>query len=139
MATLTPTGEGHIHTAYFCYSNSMDLFFISNPATNHGQNLAKNPCAAVAIASSSQPWDQPHCGLQLFGKCWVASVTETVKAFAIHAARFHAYGDYIKSLNPVDMKALVYKFYVFRPSRITIFDEPEFGEETFITADVVRD
>lgn len=55
MATVTPTGESHIHTAYFCYSDSMDLFFISNPATHHGQNLAKNPTAAVAVSSASQP------------------------------------------------------------------------------------
>ena len=139
VATVSPSGESHIHTAYFCYTDSMDLFFISNPATRHSQNLAKNPSAAVAVASSSQPWDQPHRGLQLFGNCSVAGLTATAKALAVHAARFHAYRDYLQSLNPADLKALVYKFYVFRPSRITIFDEPEFGEETFVIAEVVRD
>jgi uncharacterized protein YhbP (UPF0306 family) len=138
MATITPKGESYIHTAYFCYNETLDIFSISDPSTQHGQNLAKSPTMAMAVASSNQPWDEPHRGLQLFGRCHVATLAESAKAFKIHAARFHAYGEYIKSLNPLELKVLTYKFYIFSPEIVKIFDEPEFGEEVFITAVVRR-
>jgi len=138
MATVTPEGESYIHTAYFCFNEDLDIFFVSDPTTYHGQNIAKSRSMAVAVAATNQPWDQPHRGLQLFGECSMASLAESAKAFTIHAARFHAYGEYIKALNPLELKALRFKFYVCRPNRIKIFDEPQFGEEVFVTATVER-
>lgn len=139
MATVTPTGEGYIHTAYFCYNAAFDLYFISDPSTSHCQNLIRSPSMAVAIFDTDQPWDKPHRGLQLFGKAWMASTLESAKALAIHATRFHAYGEYIKAINPLEKDAMPYKFFVFRPESIKIFDEPEFGEETFVIAQLVRE
>jgi uncharacterized protein YhbP (UPF0306 family) len=138
MATITPSGESYIHTAYFCCDDALDIYSISDSSTQHGQNIAKSPTMAMAVALTNQPWDEPHRGLQLFGKCHMATLAESAKAFTVHVARFHAYGEYIRALNPLELKALTYKFYVFRPEVIKIFDEPEFGEETFITASVRR-
>jgi uncharacterized protein YhbP (UPF0306 family) len=138
MATVTDTGESYIHTAYFCYSDALDLYFISDRSAKHSKNVEHSQSMAVAVFDTHQPWNQPHRGVQLFGKTWMASVPESAKALAIHAARFHAYGDYIKALNPLELMHMPHKFYVFRPETVKVFDEPQFGEETFVTADVIR-
>jgi hypothetical protein len=139
MSTITPTSSSYIHTAYFCYSDALDLYFISNIDATHSKNLVRSPTMAVTVFDTNQPWDSLHRGLQLFGKARIAGITESVKALAIHAARFHAYGEYIKAINPLEREAMPYKFYIFRPDSIKIFDEKEFGEETFILAQVVRE
>jgi uncharacterized protein YhbP (UPF0306 family) len=138
MATVSSTGESYIHTAYFCFDAALNIYFISDPSTQHGQNIANNQTMAVAVFDTKQPWATPHRGLQIFGRCSMLGIVESARALSIHAVRFHAYRDYIKSLNPLELKALTFKFYVFRPDRVKIFDEPEFGEETFITAEIVR-
>jgi uncharacterized protein len=138
MATMSLGHDIHINTAYFCYTDALDIYFVSDPSTKHGQNIAQSPTVAVAVYNSNQPWDKAHRGLQLFGTCRLASLTESARALASHAARFHAYGEYIKALNPLDREASVYKFYIFQPNSIKIYDEPEFGEETFILAEVSR-
>jgi uncharacterized protein YhbP (UPF0306 family) len=138
MATVGPDNESHISTAYFSYNDSLDFYFVSDPSTKHIQNIARTPGVAITVFDSRQPWDSYHRGLQLFGKCWSASTAQSVKAFAVHAARFQAYGDYIRALSAKERKSSPYRFYVFRPDRIKILDERAFGEEVFVLADVVR-
>ncbi len=138
MATVSSKKESHINTAYFSYSASLDFYFVSGPATKHSQNILSSPRVAICVFDSHQPWDSYHRGLQLFGTCWRASTAESVKAHAVHATRFPAYGEYIEALSPRERKSFPYRFYVFRPDRIKICDERAFGEEVFVLADVVR-
>jgi len=138
MATVGQQNETHINTAYFCYSETLDLYFVSDPSTKHIQNITSSPRVAVCIFDSHQPWDSYHRGLQLFGRCWSASTAESKKAVSIHSDRFPAYGEYIKGLSREERESTRYRFYVFRPDRIKICDEKAFGEEVFVVADVVR-
>lgn len=138
VATVGPDNEGHINAAYFCYTDVLDLYFVSDPATKHCQNIAQSSKIAVAVFDTNQPWGEPIRGLQLFGECHLAGTVESAKALKTHAARFHAYGEYIKALNPLERDKSPYRFYVFRPTSVKILDEPEFGEETFVTAELVK-
>jgi hypothetical protein len=138
MATVGPQGESYIHTAYFCYSDELDIYFVSDQSTKHVLNLTQIPSMSVAVYDSGQPWEQPHRGLQLFGSCRKANAGDILKAMTVHIARFHAYGDYIKALSLKERRLLPYRFYIFRPLNIKLFDEPEFGEEVFILAQVQR-
>src|SRR5512146_2401109 len=56
MATVTPAGRAHINTAYFCYSEELELCFLSHPRSVHCRNLVTNPAMGVAIFSSEQQW-----------------------------------------------------------------------------------
>lgn len=138
IATVGCDSEGHINAAYFCYNEALDLYFVSDPATKHCQHIARCPKIAIAIFDTNQPWGEPLRGLQLFGECHLAGAVESAKALATHAVRFHAYGEYIKALSPLERDKSPHRFYVFRPTRVKILDEPEFGEETFVTAEIVR-
>lgn len=138
VATTGLDALAHINAAYFCYTDEMELYFVSDPGTKHGQNIAVQPWIAVAIFDTNQPWGEALRGLQLFGECRLASVVESTTALRTHASRFRAYGEYIKALNPFQRDSSPHKFYVFRPASIKILDESEFGEENFVTAEVVR-
>jgi uncharacterized protein YhbP (UPF0306 family) len=137
ISTCSET-RAHINAAYFCYTDDLDLFFVSDPSTQHGRNIDLNPKIAIAIFDTNQSWGEPLRGLQLFGECHLASPIESAKALVVHAARFHAYGDYIKSLTPHQKATSPHKFYVFRTRSVKVLDEAQFGEEVFVTASVIR-
>ena len=138
IASVGPEHEGHISTAYFCYTKHLDIYFVSDPATKHAQNLARDPRVAVAVFSTDQQWGAPLRGLQFFGQCRLASAIESPKALATHAARFHAYDEYIKALNPLERAKSPYRFYRFCPTSVKVLDESVFGEETFVLAEIIR-
>src|SRR5688572_29603354 len=67
IATLADDGGAHINTAYFAFDDELRLYFLSNPASVHCQNIARRPRMAVAAFDTHQPWGTPGKGLQLFG------------------------------------------------------------------------
>jgi hypothetical protein len=138
MATISSKNECHIHTAYFSYGADLDCYFVSDTSTEHSRNLLHSPGAAVSVFDSRQPWDSYHRGLQLFGICRRARGREVGKANTVHCARFPDYLKYIDSLSPKERKTSPHRFYIFHPTRIKILDERAFGEEVFISAEVVN-
>lgn len=138
MATANRKGTNHIYAAYFCFNDDLDLYSVSDISTTHAKNIADVPEVAVSVFDSHQPWESSHRGLQLFGKCRQASLLESARALKYHSQRFHAYAEYISALNPFDRERSPYKFFIFQPDRIKLFDETEFGEETFVLAELQR-
>jgi len=63
IATVTPDGRAHVNIAYFCYSDELELYFLSHPRSLHCRNLSMNPSMAAAIFSSSQQWAAADAGL----------------------------------------------------------------------------
>lgn len=138
IATSNGDSRCHINTAYYCFTKALEFYFVSDPNTIHCTNIAHNANIAMAICDSHQPWGEPLRGLQLFGSCHPGTIAESAKALLTHAARFHAFGDYMSALSPIEREGSSYRFYVFMPSSVKIFDEARFGEETFVTATVTR-
>src|SRR5258706_600002 len=56
IATVGSEGEGHINTAFFCYTDDLHLYFVSDPSTKHCQNIARSPRIAVGVCDTHQPW-----------------------------------------------------------------------------------
>jgi len=139
LATAGLDAVAHINTAYYCYTDGIEIYFVSDPGTKHCHNIAIQPRIAVAIFDTNQPWGDALRGLQMFGECHLASAQESIAAFRAHASRFLAYGDYIQALSPFERDSSPHKFYVFLPASVKILDESAFGEETFVTAEIVRD
>lgn len=59
IATVGPSGEGYINTAFFCYTQSLDFYFVSDTGTIHSQNIARSPKIAIAVFDTHQPWGEP--------------------------------------------------------------------------------
>jgi hypothetical protein len=54
-ATATPEGGPHINTAYFSYSEALDLYFLSHPASRHCRNLSIHSAMAMTVFYEGPP------------------------------------------------------------------------------------
>lgn len=137
FATVARGGHAHANTAYFAYSNALEIFFLSHPESLHCRNLTSNPTMAIAVFESAQAWGARDRGLQLFGTCREARGAIATRAERAYAARFKPYRKWIAELEEDDA-AHDYRFYRFVTARVKVFDEREFGGATFVTATVLR-
>lgn len=137
IATVSPDNRAHINTAYFCFSDDLDVYFLSHPRSKHSQNLLANSSAAVTVFSSSQVWTSPGKGLQLFGICSQTRGKLRCKAEELYGKRFPSYGTWKVGLAANDVSQR-YQFYRLRSSRVKLHDEEMFGDGVFIKADVQR-
>jgi uncharacterized protein YhbP (UPF0306 family) len=127
IASVAPDGGAHVNTAYFAWTPEFQLVWMSEPRAKHSRNIRANATVAVAVYDSTQTWGKPDRGIQLFGSARQADRAETDHAEAIYATRFTDY-------RPREFEA--YRFYLFRPHRIKLFDERELAAATFVTARV---
>lgn len=137
IATVTGDGRAHVNTAYFCYSDDLELYFLSDPGSLHCRNLATNSSMAVAVFSSAQKWVDPGRGVQLFGTCSQARGRRAGKAEELYEARFPAHASWKASLSEADL-ARAYRFYRFVTTKLKILDERNFGDAVFVHASVKR-
>jgi uncharacterized protein YhbP (UPF0306 family) len=125
IATVGPDGSAYVNTAYFALSPELALVWMSEPEAQHSRNIREHGTAAVAVYDSAQTWGRPDRGIQLFGLA--GEVADPGEAEALYARRFPEY----------DREKLgAYRFYLFRPDRIKLFDERELGGGVFVTARV---
>ncbi len=129
IATVGPRGAPHVNTAYFAWSPSLELVWLSEPAARHSRNLRLRPSAAVAVYESGQTWGGRDRGIQLFGSAREVDAAAAARAEAVYAQRF-------PPLRDADLRA--YRFYRFRPRRMKLFDERALGAGIFVTARIGR-
>jgi uncharacterized protein YhbP (UPF0306 family) len=129
IATVAAEGRAYVNNAYFASSPGFDLVWLSEPRARHSRNVRANGSAAIAVYDPDQKWGTPDRGVQLFGVAEEVPPSESGEAETLYAARFPDARD-------VDLSA--YRFYVFRPRRIELFDEQELGAGVFVTARVER-
>jgi uncharacterized protein YhbP (UPF0306 family) len=130
IATVTPAGRAHVATAYFAWSPEFELVWISEPRAMHSRNIGANGSVALAVYDSGQTWGGNDRGVQLFGRARGVNGAAAEDAERLYARRFESY-------HPQDLAA--YRFYVFRPQRLKLFDERELGAGVFVTARVSRE
>jgi uncharacterized protein YhbP (UPF0306 family) len=122
ISTVSPGDRAHVNTAYFAWTEELDVLWLSDPEAQHSRNLSRNPTAAIAVYDSTQTWGKPDRGIQLFGRA-----REAAPALEpVYAKRFPAY------------EPTGYRLYRFRPNRLKLFDERALGPGVFVTVRVGR-
>jgi hypothetical protein len=140
MATRSEAGTVDINAAFFAYTSDLTLYFLSNPAAAHCRNLSHIPQMAVIVFDSHQRWGEPHAGLQLFGLGGKVPPDRLDQGRASYAARFSGYFDLVlrpAEGGPASTGPAALQLYSFVPTRLKLLDEPEFGDEMYISAMVV--
>lgn len=127
IATVTRGGNAHINTAYFAWATDLRVVWLSAPGATHSKNLRGNSTAAIAVFDSNQVWDQPDRGLQMFGSAKEVSGAGLRGIDRVYTKRFPA---------TLESDLIRYRFYVFHPRRVKLFDERELGPGVFVTARV---
>ncbi len=126
IATVTAGRRAHICHVYFCYSDDLDMYFLSHPRSLHCRNLTTNPSCAVTVFSSRQTWGRPDQGVQLFGVCAHARGLRARTAARLYGKRFPLYAEW-KAGAEKDDPIQAYRFYRFVPTSLKVLDEKEFG------------
>lgn len=129
IATVSPGNRAYVNTAYFAWGSAWDLIWLSGAAARHSRNIRAKGTVAIAVFDSSQSWGKSDRGIQLFGTARQLVGASARRAADVYAARFPAY----------DPEEVAYPFYRFRPRRLKLFDEEEFGAGVFVTAKVAPD
>jgi uncharacterized protein YhbP (UPF0306 family) len=122
ISTVGPGGRAYVNTAYFAWAPDLRIIWLSDPGARHSRNLRANGSAAVAVFDSSQTWGNPDRGIQIFGETRAGRPD----AEEIYSARFPGYRELERA----------YRFYELDARRLKLFDEPELGAGTFVTARV---
>ncbi len=135
LATVDARGGVHVNTAFFAWTPDLVLYFLSDPASQHGRNLAQTPAAAVTVFDSRQAWGAPHRGLQLAGAAGPVPPAEVGAAEGVYRSRFRRYAEYQASAQEVFMALRLYRF---RAERLQILDEDAFGMARPVVAEVQR-
>ena len=138
MATVDRLHKSHINTAYFSFSEDLELYFLSDRGAAHCRNLSSNPSMAMAVFDSSQTWGKPDRGLQLFGICREAKGREATNVERVYGKRFPEYVRRTVGARGQASRLRSYRFYRFLPRRVKVFDERDFGAGVFIVAAVLR-
>lgn len=131
MASINQ-GQSWINAAYYCIDENLNFYILSDPATEHAMNLKHNDSVALAIFDSCQKWDDDKKGLQIFGRCHKAKLSELPTAIRLYTERFASFGQFIKHPGDFAKSALTSRFYKIETDSIKLFDETNFGEEEFI-------
>lgn len=132
LATIRD-GKSYINTAFYAYDDEFNLYFLSNPKSQHVQNLKANPSAAATVFDSSLTLADKLAGLQVFGTCTQAKGTVLLKAFTAYTNRFLVFHKEIKRV--ADLKLWGSKFYCLKPEQVKILDEETFGVENWKVID----
>ena len=132
-------GQSYINTAYFAFNDKLDIFFLSNPESQHGANIAATPSVALSIFDSRQEWDQSKKGLQLFGACRPAHGFEVLHGGRLYAGRFASFGKVIGHLPDLLSNASRFKVYVVDVKTLKYLDEERFGPHTSVELGLIKD
>jgi len=138
IASVTADHRAHINTAYFCYSDVLEIYFLSHPGALHCRNLSQNPSLAITMFSSGQEWGGSDAGVQLFGVSDQARGPLARQAERLYGQRFPTFVTWRASRKKGDV-AQAYRFYRFLTERVKVLDEREFGAGVFVSAHVRRE
>jgi uncharacterized protein YhbP (UPF0306 family) len=123
IATTGANGQAHINTAYFAWTDDLEIVWLSDPEARHSRNLLANPSVAIAVYDSHQTWGDSDRGIQLFGTAGVVTQAAVRRVDAVYMRRFTGY-----------VGGGPYRLYRCVPQQAKLFDERVFGSGTFVTA-----
>lgn len=137
MQIATP-GDNHpwIASVYYTFDDSLQLYFLSDPATIHCRQIAQNSNVAVAITDTRQDMGGFKKGVQMWGTANQISDVSKIK----HALSL--WKDYLKVQDPeftyenMVKNVISGRMYQVIPKKIKFFNQELFpvkdGEEPFL-------
>ena len=138
-ATIKEDQTSYIHTAYYCFNDSLDFFFLSDPDSQHCRNISINDTVAIAISNSDQPWHEDQKGVQILGRCQQAKGRRLIEATKLYLKRFTRLRDWIKHPDDFLKGALDTRPYVIEANWLKLYDTKRFGDENFIPLSLKHD
>ncbi|OGK57139.1 hypothetical protein A3J15_00125 [Candidatus Roizmanbacteria bacterium RIFCSPLOWO2_02_FULL_38_10] len=136
MSIATAGDHPWIASVFYSFDQDLNIYFLTNPKTLHGQHLIINKYVAASVVDSTQKPSDVKKGLQIYGIVEPVSVNHKIA----HALRL--WKDFLNISRPdislENMKKGLYKGKIYRlkPLKIKLFDQQKFkvpdGEEPIL-------
>jgi uncharacterized protein YhbP (UPF0306 family) len=136
LATIRQ-GQPYVNTAYFAVMPGLRLAILTPPSTEHAKNVEHEPAAAMTVFDSHQPWGTDLRGLQLFGTMRRLNGAQGEEAYRAYCERNPGLEQWAADYAAVE-DSMESRFYGLDVEQVKVFDEPRFGKEVYITAEVKR-
>jgi uncharacterized protein YhbP (UPF0306 family) len=87
LATVGDDGLPAAAAMFYAHDADLNLYFLSEGRTRHGQNLTARPQVAGTIQADGQDW-RTICGLQLRGRASLVPASDLAHAAAVYGRKF---------------------------------------------------
>jgi hypothetical protein len=87
LATVDSTGAPAAAAVFYAHDALLNLYFLSEEKTQHGQNILANGMVAATIQADGQEWRAIR-GLQLRGQATLVPAGQLPHAIAIYGRKF---------------------------------------------------
>lgn len=124
LATAGPDGAPAAAAVFYAHDADLNLYFLSEERTRHGQNLLASPVVAGAIQADGQDWRAIR-GLQLRGQAALVSGAALAHAAAIYGRKYVFVGALLAGAQGPGVLAgplARARFWVLRPAWFRLID-----------------
>ncbi|MGQ9490486.1 MAG: pyridoxamine 5'-phosphate oxidase family protein [Anaerolineae bacterium] len=138
LATVGADGTPAAAAVFYAHDADLNLYFLSEERTQHGQNLLADPQVAGTIQADGQDWRGIR-GLQLRGQATVVSGALLAHAAVVYGQKFVFVAALLAGQGPGVLAGPLARarFWVLRPTWLRLIDNTvRFGykEELILTA-----
>ena len=134
LMTLATNGDDvWATTVFYTVDDDFNLYFLSEPKTQHVQDLHKNPSVACAIADTNQEAAKSKLGVQFKG---VAEEVTGIDRLMPIMDMWHAVNPGLESVLSIDTirgKVIDSVVYKLKPQYAKFFNEDLYGKEGYET------
>ena len=120
-----------VSVVYYVVDDKLNLYFLSEPTTEHCQNILKNAEVACAIFNSNQKVTDKKVGVQLHGKASKVSNLAKIKWMLALWNKINPGFETIINLKNMQNKIIKGRIYKIEPITIKFFNEALYGSEGF--------
>lgn len=133
MTVATYDGKPWVANVYYVVDDDFNLYFLSEPASKHGRDLAKNSSVACSIADSNQKVTNQKIGVQLQGSAKIVNVITRIK-WVLHLwNKINPGFESVINISNIQKKVIKGRVYQITPALIKFFNESLYGPEGFET------
>lgn len=125
--TLATVGSDALPAAaavFYAHDPELNLYFLSEPDTRHGQNLIANSHAAGTIQADGQDWRSIQ-GLQVQGEAFLLPAPQVLRAATLYGRKYTFVGSLLGgSGGPVSLAGPLARarFWILRPAWFRLVD-----------------
>lgn len=131
LSTVNGTAA-YCNTVYYCFDNDLCLYFASDYATKHAENIKDNPSVAVCVWNQPPSYGQDHIGLQIEGECQLVSGIDLFHAWSLYVKRFKIFQQKIGTFENLRDKIVGIRLYRIVPKTIKITNSSIFGNKAIV-------
>lgn len=129
MALSTVGDAPWASTVFFVADEELNLYFVSDPSSNHSTHIAKNPEVAVAIFDSHQNVSDQKVGVQMKGRAVQLTdpvdIQEALRRWNEHNPGF----EHVITDENIEKSTIHSKVYKISPTYAKFFNEKLYGPE----------